>query len=236
MTDIHPEFEEEQLFLTRTVDAIDRAFEDLKGRYYESAITNFGNRMLNLTIRADTLEQLEEYNHRAPYFGRLDFAGERGEECVYFGFAHLPLPHGRVLDWRCDLYSLYVGTNARNQRYRVKVTGREHRVELLLKRRFEIQGRQLQAITDQVDRRKLPQTQAALPLSSVRLPVPAEVSPIPEALPEPDLPESPVPEPEVRDDAFLIRQLYSRGDPRLQDIVETIQAQQDAIWACPNCA
>lgn len=235
MTDIHPEFEHEQLFLTRTVDAIDQAFQDLQGRYYEGAITNFGNRMLNLTIRADTLEQLESYNHRAPYFGRLDFAGERGEEQVYFGFAHLPLPHGRVLDWRCDLYSLYVGTNARYQRYRVKATGREHRVELLLKRRFDVQSRQLQAITDQVDRRQLPQLQAQAALSTPAAPppVPAEVSPVQETGLPPELPEPFAPEPEIRDDAFLIRQLYSRGDPRLQDIVETIQAQQDAIIRLP---
>lgn len=234
MTDLHPEFEEEQRFLTRTVDAIDRAFEELKGRYYESSTSNFGNRMLNLTIRADTLEQLEDYSHRAPYFGRLDFTGERGLDSVYFGFAHLPLPHGRVLDWRCDLYSLYVGTNARHQRYRVKATGREHRVELLLKRRFEIQGRHLQAIADQIDRRQmppLPHPSADAPASATPAPV-ADAQPAPAALPSEAL-ETAVPEQDVRDDAFLIRQLYSRGDPRLQDIVETIQAQQDVIIRLP---
>lgn len=233
MTDVHPEFEEEQHFLHRTVDAIDRALEQLRGRYYEAGANNYTNRVLNTTIRADTLEQLEDYNHR-PYFGRLDFEGQRGGETVYFGFAHLPLPHGKILDWRCDLYSLYVGTNAREQRYRVKATGREHRVDLLLKRRFEMEGRHLQAITDQVDRRRV--VQAAQP--SVDPPVSNPVVPPPptEDLPPAVVDVSPAPapcEPEVRDDAFLIRQLYSRGDPRLQDIVETIQAQQDEIIRLP---
>lgn len=233
MSDIHPEFEEEQRFLTRTVDAIDRASEDLKGRSYEGSTSNFGNRMLNLTIRADTLEQLEEYAHRAPYFGRLDFTGERGPDSAYFGFAHLPLPHGRVLDWRCDLYSLYVGTNARQQSYRVKATGREHRVELLLKRRFDIQGRHLRAVTDLIDRRAtaVGSTVAAPPPAPSETPPPAP----PPALvtPATTAPAVPVPEEDVRDDAYLIRQLYSRGDPRLQDIVETIQARQDAIIRLP---
>ncbi|MBI9046552.1 MAG: UvrD-helicase domain-containing protein [Anaerolineaceae bacterium] len=33
----------------------------------------------------------------------------------------------------------------------------------------------------------------------------------------------------VSDDQFLLQQLYSRGDPKLQDIVKTIQKQQDDI-------
>lgn len=239
MSEPHPEFREEQAFLNRTVEAIDQAFEDLKGRYYESATSNFGNRMLNLTIRADTLEQLEEYGYRPPYFGRLDFSGERGEEQVYFGFAHLPLPHGRILDWRCDLYSLYVGTNTRKQQYKVKATGRTHQVDLLLKRRFEIKERQLLNITDQVDRRQIIQSEAE---SSVieQLPVPPTAVQEQRSLPEAFAPHNESQEVEVEleedlttDDAFLIRQLYSRGDPRLQDIVETIQLQQDVIIRLP---
>ncbi|MCD0155791.1 UvrD-helicase domain-containing protein [Deinococcus sp. 6GRE01] len=234
MSDTHPEFEEEQRFLARTVDAIDRAFEELKGRSYEGSASNFGNRMLNLTIRADTLEQLEEYSHRAPYFGRLDFTGERGADSAYFGFAHLPLPHGRILDWRCDLYSLYVGTNARQQSYRVKATGREHRVELLLKRRLDIQGRHLRDLTDLIDRRATDSMPivAAAPLVPAETP-PAAAPPPAAVPPATGAPDMPVLEEDVRDDAFLIRQLYSRGDPRLQDIVETIQAQQDAIIRLP---
>lgn len=84
----HPEFSAEESRLTSTVKAIDAALEHQKGTYFESGGNNFTNRMLNTRLREDILQQLQEYGHE-PYFARLDFAGERGQQRVYFGHADL---------------------------------------------------------------------------------------------------------------------------------------------------
>lgn len=208
----HPEFSDEASRLTRIVSAIDTALERQKGTYFESGANNFTNRVLNTGLREDILHQLQEYGHE-PYFARLDFEGERGKQQVYFGHADLcSLGQGTILDWRCDLYSLYLGGNARKQSYRVQATGKTHPVQLLLKRRFEIRSKALNDMADTVDYRAL-----------------AQVS-------QPDLAaeaDTTTQHPDVQTDEFLIRKLDQRGDPRLQDIVATIQADQDAIIRAP---
>ncbi|MBB5235516.1 HelD family protein [Deinococcus budaensis] len=213
----HPEHPHESEVLAKTVQAIDTALKRHRGAHFESGGNNFTNRVLNSGLREDILTQLEEFGHE-PYFARLDFVDTRGPQKVYFGHAHLPFSHGTVLDWRCDLYSLYLGGNARPQEYRVQATGRTHKVELLLKRRLEIRDRALLDVSDTVDYRavqpKLPT--AARPPSGQAAPPPSSVRP-----------------PDVQTDEFLIRKLKTRGDSRLQDIVATIQADQDAIIRAP---
>ncbi|AZI45232.1 DNA helicase UvrD (plasmid) [Deinococcus psychrotolerans] len=200
MTEAHPEQGYEKEVLGRTLEEIDQAFQKQQTSYFEGGANKYTNRMLNQGLRLDTLEKLSDHGHE-PYFARLDFTGERGEQKVYFGYAHLgQLAAGQILDWRCDLYSLFVGPSAAEQQYRVQQTGRLHAAKLLLKRRLEIKDQQLRGISDAVDYRQSIQGAAV-------------------ATPPTD--------------DFLIRQLYSRGDPRLQDIVATIQAEQDAIIRTP---
>lgn len=216
MTDTHPEYQAEAETLQRTLLAIEAALSRQTTTYFEGGGNNYTNRMLNQSLREDILVQLQEHGHD-PYFARLDFEDARGDQCVYFGHAHLGRigSHpGQILDWRCDLYSLFLGGNAPQQRYRVKATGREHQVHLRLKRRLEIDDRHLRRVADTVDHRaatragRSPQTTALRPASPV-----ADVS--------------------TAQDEFLIRRLTTRGDPRLQDIVATIQADQDAIIRAP---
>lgn len=199
----HPEHETEALRLERAVEAMEAALRHRAEHWFEAGATPYSNRVLNRGLRVDLLETLE--NHRdKPYFGRLDFRDHLGRSrSVYFGYAHLDVPHGTVLDWRCDLYTLFVSGTARRQSYRVRHTGVTHTVELSLKRRLDIQARTLRSITDDVDWRETPMSgPAAAPVQK-----PAE--------------------------AFLINRLAERGDPRLQTIVETLQVDQDAIIRAP---
>ncbi len=228
MASLHPEYDQEAAFLTQTFAVIDQALDHQDEHYFEGGANNYTNRMLNTSVRADVLERLQEFGLR-PYFARVDFTGTRGEQTVYFGHAHLPFPHGQVLDWRCDLYSLYVGTHAREQRYLVQATGVTHQVDLLLKRRLDIARRVLNDIDDLVDRRPLRPVVAAIPVGDAVTPD-ATIEPI---APGQDAPISDPALVSPRDDAYLIRQLYTRGDPQLQDIVETIQVQQDEIIRAP---
>lgn len=170
---------------------------------FEGGATNFSNRVLNRGLRADLIEALETHRDK-PYFGRLDFRDHLGRSrSVYFGYAHLDVPHGAVLDWRCDLYMLFVSGTAKRQSYRVRHTGVTHTVELSLKRRLDIQSRTLRRITDDVDWRTVPVAgRSAAP-------------------------------PEQAAETFLIQRLAERGDPRLQTIVETLQEDQDAIIRAP---
>lgn len=216
MTDIHPEYQAEAETLQRTLLAIEAALSRQTTTYFEGGGNNYTNRMLNQGLREDILTQLQEHGHD-PYFARLDFEDARGDQCVYFGHAHLGRvgSHpGQILDWRCDLYSLFLGGNAPQQRYRVKATGREHQVHLRLKRRLEIDDRHLWRVTDTVDHRAATQARRAPQPTAVRT-------------------ASPVAEIPTAQDEFLIRKLTTRGDPRLQDIVATIQADQDAIIRAP---
>lgn len=209
----HPEFPQEQAFLAKTVDAIDTALQRQNDLYFESGANNYTNRVLNTGLREDILKQLREFGHE-PYFARLEFVSERGRQQVYFGHAHLGLSHGTILDWRCDLYSLYLGGNARQQTYRVQATGKIHKVDLLLKRRLEIKDNTLHDMADTVDYRNQPQV------------APVKSQQVQEKQSAPR-------ETDTASDEFLIRRLNERGDPRLQDIVATIQADQDAIIRAP---
>lgn len=212
----HPEHAHEAEMLAKTVQAIGSALERHRGAPFESGGNNFTNRVLNTGLREDILAQLEEFGHE-PYFARLDFVDARGSQKVYFGHAHLPFAHGTVLDWRCDLYSLYLGGNGRQQEYRVQASGKTHKVELLLKRRLEIRDEALHDVSDTVDYRALPlKATAAHPQAGQPSRLPSFIRP-----------------PDVQTDEFLIRKLKARGDSKLQDIVATIQADQDAIIRAP---
>lgn len=206
----HPEFPQEQGFLAKTVKAIDDALERQNDLYFESGANNYTNRVLNTGLREDILKQLSEFGHE-PYFARMEFIGERGKQKVYFGHAHLGLGHGTILDWRCDLYSLYLGGNAQRQTYRVQATGKVHTVELLLKRRLEIKDNTLRDMADTVDYRATPSSTSQ------------QIKPF----------QAGDKQPGAAEDDFLIRRLNDRGDPKLQDIVATIQADQDAIIRAP---
>ena len=209
----HPEHSQEAEVLAKTVQAIRSALRHQEGTYFEGGANNYTNRVLNQGLREDILTQLQDFDH-APYFARLDFEDTRGPQQVYFGHAHLPFQHSTILDWRCDLYSLYLGGNAPQQQYRVQATGKTHQVHLLLKRRLDIKDNELRELSDTVDYRAL---SAAL-RRGIDQSVPAE------------LPDAP---PVMQDDRFLAGKLATRGDSRLQDIVATIQADQDAIIRAP---
>lgn len=199
----HPEHETEALRLDQAIEAMDAALRHHAEHSFEGGATNFSNRVLNRGLRADLIEALETHRDK-PYFGRLDFQDHLGRSrSVYFGYAHLDVPHGAVLDWRCDLYTLFVSGTGRRQSYRVRHTGVTHTVELSLKRRLDIQSRTLRRITDDVDWREMPVA---------------------------GLPAAP---PEKGSETFLIQRLAERGDPRLQTIVETLQVDQDAIIRAP---
>ncbi|MFC4427168.1 HelD family protein [Deinococcus navajonensis] len=199
----HPEHETEALRLDRAVEAMEAALRHHAEHWFEAGATPFSNRVLNRGLRADLLETLETHRDK-PYFGRLDFRDHLGQSrSVYFGYAHLEVPHGTVLDWRCDLYTLFVSGTARKQSYRVRHTGATHTVELSLKRRLDIQARTLRSITDDVDWRETPVSGPPA--------VPAQKA----------------------SETFLINRLAERGDPRLQTIVETLQVDQDAIIRAP---
>ena len=210
MTEIHEEHDLEATTLERTLRAIGEVLSRQDDYWFAGGADNYTNRLLNYGLREDILQQLQEHGHE-PYFARLDFEDARGPQCVYFGHAHLGrmgLQSGQILDWRCDLYSLFLGGNAPSQQYHVKATGQEHHVQLRLKRRLDIRARILERISDTVDYR-------------VRKGL------------EGDSTERPGREQSGTSNDFLIGKLQERGDPRLQDIVATIQADQDAIIRAP---
>lgn len=210
MTEIHEEHQLEATTLERTLRAIEEALSRQEDFWFAGGADNYANRLLNYGLREDILQQLQEHGHE-PYFARLDFEDARGAQSVYFGHAHLgrmDLQSGQILDWRCDLYSLFLGGNAPSQRYHVKATGQEHQVQLRLKRRLDIRARALERISDTVDYRV-----RKVPAGSGVATSDREVA--------------------GASDEFLIGKLRGRGDPHLQDIVATIQADQDAIIRAP---
>lgn len=204
----HPEYAQEREFLATTVAAIQEALARREEASFEGGANNYTNRVLNRGLREDILARLREHG-QAPYFARMDFKDRRAEQCVYFGHLHLPFKHGLILDWRCDLYSLYLGGTAPQQTYRVQRTGVEHAVTLHLKRRLDVDAETLRSVEDVLDYRP-----SRHPTPAGR---PAPVS----------APQAPATDP------YLVRKLKARGDARLQDIVSTIQTEQDAIIRAP---
>ncbi|GEM49165.1 HelD family protein [Deinococcus cellulosilyticus] len=189
----HPEYELEKKVLRQTALLIEEEIEHHRTGRMESGGNNWTNRNLNLSIREEALKSLED-NQYKPYFARMEFTDSTGKrQNFYFGRAHIRMPHMTVLSWQSPVYSLFIQGNAKQQSYYVPGTKKNHQVNLLLRRRFELNLYQIHYMNDEVDYR---QTHTGTTAS---------------------------------ENSFLIRKLSQRGDPGLQDIVETIQVDQDRI-------
>lgn len=200
----HPEYNIESERLKKTQEEIDNFVVTTASQGGQSGVDAWST----AALRHHNISRGEDYKkHRQePYFGRLDFHAKTSKiaDIFYIGYRALNLGKYEVVDWRAPIGSLFASSSAEEQDY--KAPGGKIKGRLQLRRRFKMLNGELTEITDEFDYRPTPK----------------------ENLNETKKFEK-IPKPQESQQDFLLSELYSRGDPRLQDIVKTIQKQQDEI-------
>lgn len=210
----HPEFQLEAQRLADTQDAITRLLADL-GELQLRAADDWASDNLK-RLNAARMERFKMSSSN-PYFGRVDFSpAETGPDEEYFDTGLTRPSEGQAfyLGYQGLPLGPWEVLDWRSPAGRLFYSGvaeeQTYRTpegpisgRLLLKRRLNIEAGELLQVLDEIDRRP-GHAQADLP---------------PEAM--------------VSEEAYLLQVLARRGDPRLQDIVRTIQQQQDRIIRAP---
>jgi DNA helicase-2/ATP-dependent DNA helicase PcrA len=135
----HPHYIEEAEHLTETVEFIETELRRLRDyNPWESTPFKYeGNALFN--YKKKNLEQLKNLQYDSPYFGRVDWLPADGDENDTFYVGKFEVRDMNVFSWAdnlaADLYN-----EGRTKRERGK---------LLLKRTFDIDGRELVSISDE---------------------------------------------------------------------------------------
>lgn len=165
----HPDYEIEQRRLEETVNYIENNIgsseknkdlykAEIKEAYSNLDPTESSHSYMSIMLHTRLLDELERNYERfvkakdKPYFARIDFQeeGRNLTEKFYIGKLSLLRPDWEVpmiLDWRSPLASVYYDGRLGHVTY-LNDLGEEMSGELLLKRQYEIENRQLKNIMD----------------------------------------------------------------------------------------
>ncbi len=144
----HPEYGIERIRLEKTQEAIDNF---IQGKNYTRKVgaddwANDSIKVYNANIRQEYVSK-----RASPYFSRVDFQqDEHSIESIYFGYRGLNLGEYAVVEWRAPIGRLMA---TMSKRQKIKVPEGSISGDLMLRRRFKIDGGKITAIADEVDRR-----------------------------------------------------------------------------------
>lgn len=201
----HPDAQEERNYLSKTQQVISQQIQNVR-------ITEPHLAYPDATVEArwvgDQIEQLNTLKSmlESPYFGRLDFKRltQTAHHSYYLGKLGIS---GLVYDWRAPIASLFYQHGFHALSY--SAPGGAIAGDVLLRRRFTIQNRQLIDITDERP--------------------PSSTMPKDWVVPEDQAQSATAGSPGSFADEYLLSILSEQHGTGLQEIVATIQAEQDRI-------
>lgn len=149
---LHPAYLEEKEFLDETNRTIDMKITQLERQLRSK--TSDPIEIATFKSKQVLYRSLIEHQDK-PYFGRLDFVDQEvdQQETYYIGKMGITKEDGitqLIVDWRTPLAGVYNQYSGADEEITYIIDGKEYKLRVLLKRRIEIEKKEIKQIVDTV--------------------------------------------------------------------------------------